>query len=185
MGPIGALLDHSWLTLGALMGALERSWSAFGALLERSWGDHDRSWDRLDDFGPPMGRFWTLQPPILSIRSPILGSQRIDFAVSAKYACDSASNIEFRMICFRFSLELLHETRNANPTFVDVPCSAAVRAQHMELMEQNEMKRRNPPRPCASGVENVIERSSKAWGLGQNAKICFPPARGAYFSMKS
>ena len=28
-------------------------------------------------------------------------------------------------------------------------------------------------------LENV-----KAWGLGQKAKICFPPARGAYFSIK-
>ena len=27
-------------------------------------------------------------------------------------------------------------------------------------------------------------RSPKAWGLGQNLKICFPPARGAYFSIK-
>ena len=121
MGPTGALLDHSWLTLGALMGALERSWGAFGALLERSWGDHDRSWDRLDDFGPPMGRFWALQQPILSIRSSTLGSQRIDFAVSA-----------FASI---LSLELLHETRNVKPTFVDVPCSAAVRAQHMESIK--------------------------------------------------
>ena len=32
----------------------------------------------------------------------------------------------------RFSHELLHETRNVKPTVVDVPCSAAVRAQHME-----------------------------------------------------
>ena len=132
MGPTGALLDHSWLTLGAVIGALQRPWGAFKALLERSWDDHDRSWDRLDDFGPPVGRFWALQQPILIIRSSILGSQRIDFAVSARYACDSASNIDFRMICFRFSLELLHETRNVKLTFVDVPCSAAVRAQHME-----------------------------------------------------
>ena len=84
----------------------------FRALLERSWDDHDRSWDSLDNFGPPMGRFWALRQSILSIRSSILGSQRIDFAVSARYDCDSASNIEFRMICFRFSLELLHETLN-------------------------------------------------------------------------
>ena len=132
MGPTGTLLDHSWLTLGVLMGALECSWGAYGALLERSWGDHDRSWDRLDDFGPPMGRFWALQQSIFIIRSSILGSQRIDFAVSASYACDSANNIEFRMLCFRFSFELLHETRNVKLTFVDVPCSAAVRAQHME-----------------------------------------------------
>ena len=36
-------------------------------------------------------------------------------------------------------------------------------------------------------LDNVIliERGSKAWGLGQNVKICFPPARGAYFSIKS
>ena len=34
-------------------------------------------------------------------------------------------------------------------------------------------------------LDNVIERSSKAWGLGQNVKICFPPARGVYFSIKS
>ena len=34
-------------------------------------------------------------------------------------------------------------------------------------------------------LENVIGRSPKAWGLGQNVKICFPPARGAYFSIKS
>ena len=34
-------------------------------------------------------------------------------------------------------------------------------------------------------LDNVIERSSKAWGLGQNSKFCFPPARGAYFSIKS
>ena len=34
-------------------------------------------------------------------------------------------------------------------------------------------------------LENVIGRSPKAWGLGQNAEICFPPARGAYFSIKS
>ena len=33
-------------------------------------------------------------------------------------------------------------------------------------------------------LENVIGRSPKAWGLGPNAKICFPPARGAYFSIK-
>ena len=33
-------------------------------------------------------------------------------------------------------------------------------------------------------LDNPIERSSKAWGLGQNAKICFPPARGAHFSIK-
>ena len=33
-------------------------------------------------------------------------------------------------------------------------------------------------------LENVIGRSPKAWGLGQNAQICFPPARGAYFSTK-
>ena len=33
-------------------------------------------------------------------------------------------------------------------------------------------------------LENHIGRSPKAWGLGQNAKICFPPARGAYFSIK-
>ena len=32
-------------------------------------------------------------------------------------------------------------------------------------------------------LENVIGRSPKAWGLGQNPKICFPPARGAYFSI--
>ena len=128
----GALLDHSWVTLGALMGALERSWGAFGALLKRSWGDHHRSWDRLDDFGPPMGRFWALQQTILIIRSSILGSQRVGFGISARYACDNASNIDFRMICFCFSRELLHEARNANATFVDVPCSAAVRAQHME-----------------------------------------------------
>ena len=132
LGPTGALLDHSWLTLGAVIGALERPWGAFKALLERSWDDHDRSSDRLDDFGPPMDRFWALQQSILSIRSSILGSQRVGFGVSARYACDSASNIEFRMICFRFSVELLHETRNVKPTFVDVPCSAAVRAQHME-----------------------------------------------------
>ena len=132
MGPTWALLGHSWVTLRALMGALERSRGASGALLQRSWGDRERPWDRLDDFGPPMGRFWALQQPILSIRSPIFGSQRVDFAISAKYAYDSASNIEFRMICFRFSLELLHETRNVKPTFVDVPCSAAGCAQHME-----------------------------------------------------
>ena len=118
MGPTGALLDHSWVTLGALIGALERPWGAFKALLERSWDDHDRSWDRLDDFGPPMDRFWALQQSVLSIRSSILGSQRIDFAVSV-----------FASV---LSLELLHETRNVKPTFVDVPCSAAVRAQHME-----------------------------------------------------
>ena len=127
-GPLG----RSWITLGSLLG---RSWallSALGALSELSGRDHDRSWDRLDDFGPPMGRFWALQQSILSIRSSILGSQRIDLALSARYAYDSASNVEFRMICFRFSLELLHEARIANPTFVDFPCSAAVRAQHME-----------------------------------------------------
>ena len=33
-------------------------------------------------------------------------------------------------------------------------------------------------------LENLIGRSPKAWGLGQNVKICFPPARGAYFSIK-
>ena len=100
--------------------------------MERSWGDHDRSWDRLDDFGPPVGRFRALQQPILSIRSSILGSQRVGFGVSARYACDSASNIDFRMICFCLSFKLLHEARNVKLTFVDVPCSAAVRAQHME-----------------------------------------------------
>ena len=33
-------------------------------------------------------------------------------------------------------------------------------------------------------LDNPIERSSKAWGLGQNAKICFSPRRGARFSIK-
>ena len=33
-------------------------------------------------------------------------------------------------------------------------------------------------------LDNPIGRSPKAWGLGQNPKICFPPARGAYFSRK-
>ena len=43
----------------------------------------------------------------------------------------------------------------------------------------------NPPAFGPLGVlENVIGRSPKAWGLGQKAKICFPPARGAYFSIK-
>ena len=84
-------------------------------LLERSWDDHDRSSDRLDDFGPPLGRFWTLWQSILSIRSSILGSQRLGFGISARYACDNASNIEFQMIGFRLTHEILHETRNAIP----------------------------------------------------------------------
>ena len=33
-------------------------------------------------------------------------------------------------------------------------------------------------------LENLIERSSKAWGLGQKSKFCFSPARGSYFSIK-
>ena len=33
-------------------------------------------------------------------------------------------------------------------------------------------------------LENVIGRSPKAWGLGHNTEICFPPARGAYFPIK-
>ena len=33
-------------------------------------------------------------------------------------------------------------------------------------------------------LENVIERSSKAWGVGQKSKFCFSPARGAHFSIK-
>ena len=33
-------------------------------------------------------------------------------------------------------------------------------------------------------LENPIGRSPKAWGLGQKLEICFPPARGAYFSIK-
>ena len=100
-GPLG----RSWITLGAVIGALERPWGAFKALLERSWDDHDRSSDRLDDFGPPLGRFWALRQSILSIRSSILGSQRLGFGISARYACDSASDVELQMICFRFSLE--------------------------------------------------------------------------------
>ena len=52
-GPLG----RSWITLGALMGALERSRGALGTLLERSWGDHERSWEPLDDFGPSEGGF--------------------------------------------------------------------------------------------------------------------------------
>ena len=50
------------------------------------------------------------------------------------------------MICFRFSLELLHETRNVKLTFVDVPCGAAVRAQHMEYLFGAPTRRQKGPR---------------------------------------
>ena len=91
-GPLG----RSRVALGAPSGALERSRGALGTLLERSWGDHERSWERLDEFGPSLGRFLALWESILTIRSSILGSQRISFGVSARYACDTASDIEFR-----------------------------------------------------------------------------------------
>ena len=91
-GPLG----RSRVALGAPSGALERSRGALGTLLERSWGDHERSWERLDEFGPSLGRFLALWESILTIRSSILGSQRISFGVSARYACDNASDIEFR-----------------------------------------------------------------------------------------
>ena len=91
-GPLG----RSRVALGAPSGALERSRGALGTLLERSWGDHERSWERLDEFGPSLGRFLALWESILTIRSSILGSQRISFGASARYACDNASDIEFR-----------------------------------------------------------------------------------------
>ena len=91
-GPLG----RSRVALGAPSGALERSRGALGTLLERSWGDHERSWERLNEFGPSLGRFLALWESILTIRSSILGSQRISFGVSARYACDNASDIEFR-----------------------------------------------------------------------------------------
>ena len=105
-GSTWAILGHSWRALGAPLDALQSSWGAFGTLLKRSWGDRERSWELLYDFGLSLDRFWKLQHSIFNIRSSILGSRKSNFRVSARCAFDNAIDVEVRMICFRFSLEL-------------------------------------------------------------------------------
>ena len=68
-GLLALLLDppgHQLRSLGALLGALGRSWVALGTLLVRSWDALGRSWALLD----ALGRFW-------DTLDSIQGSQRI------------------------------------------------------------------------------------------------------------
>ena len=101
LGDLGSLLESSWGALGRSSELLGRFRDTHGAILERSCALLRTS-----------VRFWTVTGSILDapagdFEHPYLdfGLSEKQFWVSARCAFDDASDVEFRMICFRFSLE--------------------------------------------------------------------------------
>ena len=109
----GGSLGACWAPLGRFLGA---SWALLGA----SWVLLGASWAHLTSHGRLRARFGSLRGSISDLSALDFGALGADFG--ALYACVYILH------------ELLHETLlGMHLGFSFPPCSAAVRAQHMEL----------------------------------------------------
>ena len=101
--------DHQLRSLGALLGALGRSWAllgALGTLLGRSWDALGRSWALLDALGRSWGALGTLLARFGILQGSILGSPWS----SQSYFKRILSNSSARMRTFRKSTEICPRT---------------------------------------------------------------------------
>ena len=123
-GPFWTGLGGSWAPLGV-------PWAPVGHLLGASWARLGRSWAPLGCSWAPLGRIL-----------PLMDASGLDFgALGARFRTSQDSISDFSGFdfgaldaCVYILHELLHETHlGIHLGFSFPPCSAAVRAQHMEL----------------------------------------------------